>query len=100
MSEAPVGIIDAVLREKLGSYGFDHAEVKADVDHDGEPALFIDAVLKPNSQLVEGKIYSEAIGALSSALLRLGERRFPYLLLRHPDDEPAEPPSTAESAPS
>lgn len=100
MTEVPIAVIDAVLRETLGPYGFDHAEVKAGVDHDGEDALFIDAILKPESPLVEGKTYSEALGALSRALLSRNDPRFPYLMLRHPDDEPAESSSTEESAPT
>jgi len=91
MSEIPSDVIDYVLRDKLGPYGLDHVEAKAGIDHDGEPALFIDAILKPNSQLVAGKIYAEVLGALSDALLKRGERRFPYLSLRHPDEERAEP---------
>jgi hypothetical protein len=102
MTEPPFAIIDDVLRAKLGPHGFDHADVRVDLDHDGEEALFIDAVLKPNSPLVEGKIYSKALGALSDALLKHGERRFPYLMLRHLDAEAPEPfPwSPQESTPS
>ncbi|MGA3307717.1 MAG: hypothetical protein ABSD08_03750 [Xanthobacteraceae bacterium] len=100
MTEVPKDLIDAVLRETLGPYGFDHSDVRADYDHDGEEALFIDAILKPNSD-VEGKIYSAALGALSNALLERRDRRFPYLMLRHPDDEPAESPwPPRETAPS
>ena len=39
-------------------------DVRVDYDHDGEEALFIDAILKPKTPLVEGKIYSAALGAL------------------------------------
>jgi hypothetical protein len=91
MAEIPSSIIDDILQSKLSAHGLDYVEAKAGVDHDGEPALFIDAVLKPNSQLVGGKIYAEVLGALSDALLKHGERRFPYLFLRHPDEERAEP---------
>ena len=91
MTEAPKPLIDDVLRETLGAHGFDHAETKVDWDHDGEEALFIDAILKPNSPLVKAEAYSGALGALSDALLKNGDRRFPYLRLHHPDDEPAEP---------
>ncbi len=84
MSEVPKDLIDAVLKEMLGSHGFDHSDVRADYDHDGEEALFIDAILKPKTPVVEGKAYSAALGALSNALLARGDRRFPYLALRHP----------------
>lgn len=101
MNEAPKDLIDGVLRESLGAYGFDHADVRVDYDHDGEEALFIDAVLKPETPLVEGRIYSAALGALSNALLQRKDRRFPYLRLRHPDDErPESPWQPKESAPS
>jgi len=91
MTEVPLDIIDSVLRKMLGPYGLDHVQAKADVDHDGEPALFIDAILKPNSELVGGKVYVDVLGALSDALLKRGDHRFPYLTLRHPDEERAEP---------
>jgi len=91
MTEPPKALIEDVLRETLGTHGFDHAEIKVDSDHDGDEALFIDAILKPKSPLVEGETYSGALGALSNALLKNGELRFPYLRLHHPDDEPAEP---------
>lgn len=96
MSEDLTRIIDDVLRTKLGPHGFDHAEVKEGADHAGEDALFIDAFLKPNSALVGGRVANEAHGAVSDALLERGERRFPYFLIRYPDDEPAEPPSMEE----
>jgi hypothetical protein len=46
--------------------------------------------MKPNSPPVGGKSSSEAHGALIEALLKHGEQRFPYLLLRYPDDERGE----------
>jgi hypothetical protein len=93
MSEAPTNLIEDVLRQELGPHGLDHVEVKADEDHAGDPALFITAVLKPNTQLIGAKIYSDAHKALNDALLNEGERRFPYLFLRHPDDEREDPMS-------
>jgi hypothetical protein len=94
MSEAPTNLIEDVLRKELSPHGLDYVRVKVDEDHDGEPALFIDAFLKPNTQLIEAKIYDEAHKALSDALLRQGDFRFPYLFLRHPDDEREDPAST------
>jgi len=91
MTDAPTRLINEILREALGAHGLDRVEVKADEDHTGEPALFIDAILKPDTPLIEAKIYSAAHRALSKSLLQHGERRFPYLVLRHPDDERAEP---------
>ena len=91
MTEAPTDLIDEVLRKTLGPHGLDHVNVVAGEDHDGDPALFIDAVLKPNTPLIGADIYSAAHRVLSNSLLKYGERRFPYLSLRHPDEERAEP---------
>jgi len=91
MTENLSSMIEDVLRKTLGPYGFDHVEIREDVDHADEPALFIDAWLKPNAPFISGKVSSKAHGALSDALLKQGERRFPYLFIRHPDDEHAEP---------
>jgi len=91
MAEAPNDVIEQVLRKTLGPHGFDRAETTVGLDHDGQEALFIEAILKPNSKLIEATAYSAALGALSDALLKRGDRRFPYLTLRHIDAEPAEP---------
>jgi hypothetical protein len=80
----------------LGPHGFDHAEVKPGVDHAGEDALFITADLKPGAPFIEGEVSDEALGGLIHALRKRGDRRFPYLHIRHPDQERAEPPSGPE----
>lgn len=91
MTEGLKKIIDEIIRTKLEPYGLDHVDIKEDVDHDNEPALFVDAVLKPNTQLIEAEIYGDAHRALRDALHKYGESRFPYFFIRHPDDERAEP---------
>jgi hypothetical protein len=87
MDQALIKIIDDIVRKKLGAYGLDHVDVKEGVDHDGEDALFIDAVLKPGSRIVGGKISGAAHGALNEALLKTGERRFPYFNIRHQEKQ-------------
>jgi hypothetical protein len=84
MAARLTAIIDEVLREALGPHGLDHVKLEEREDHDGEPALFIDAVLKRNAKLVEASVYSNAHMAVSYALLSHGENRFPYLYLCHP----------------
>jgi len=91
MTEGLTRIVDEIVRAKLTPYGLDHVDIREDVDHDNEPALFIDAVLKPNSQLIEADIYNGAHRALRDALVKFGEHRFPYFFIRHPDEERAEP---------
>jgi hypothetical protein len=79
-------LADTVLRELLGSVGYESVEVHGGVDNDGDPALFLDAILAPKSPVVSGSIYGEALATLRSALAQSGETRFPYLQLKHPDD--------------
>ena len=37
--------IEEVLRKQFGSIGLDHVELKAGYDHDGDPAVFVTAIL-------------------------------------------------------
>jgi hypothetical protein len=87
MADTVTNIIDTVLREKLGAYGLDHVEVNVGEDHTGDPALFVLAVLAPNSPLIPGEVSVAANVAVHDAVLKHGEQRFPYLFIRHPDDE-------------
>jgi hypothetical protein len=80
-------LADAVLREELGSSGYESVSVRFDDDNDGDPAIYLDAHLLPNSPLVDAKIFVEALHKLRSELINNGELRFPYLYTRHPDDE-------------
>lgn len=77
---------DKVLRDALQRAGYDYVEVKTGLDQDEAPALYVTAVLKPKSSVVDGRTFSAALTALSDALLARGESRFPYLRLHHPDD--------------
>lgn len=94
MMKAPPSreFVEGVLRPILDPHGFDHAEVRVDLDHAGDEAIFVDAVMKPAAGFVGGKVSNAAHGALSDALLASGDERFPYMTIRHPDDEPAEVP--------
>jgi hypothetical protein len=91
MVEVLTNVIDEVLRKTLGSYGFEHAEVQFREDHEGEQALFITANLKPGASFVEGRVSDEAHRQVIEALLERGESRFPYLYIRHPDQERPDP---------
>ncbi|KAA5601847.1 hypothetical protein [Blastochloris sulfoviridis] len=99
MTNAPLDLIEDVLRRTLGPYGFDHAEVQVKEDHAGEEAIFINAILKPNSDLVGGAAATAADAALYDALLAQGDKRFAYIFIRHPDDEPSSEPPAMEQDP-
>jgi len=102
MNDAEIqAVAETVLREKLQAFGLSAVGVRAGTDHEGLPALFVDAILVPKAPLVGGEAWNEAVGALSDRLLEKGERRFPYVTLRHPDDDRAsdEPQSAALATP-
>lgn len=88
LTEAEAQVIaQNVLTDRLGPFGFDEAVVHAGLNHDGEPALFVDAIFRPNAPSLGGRASTEALSALRDAFLARNEERFPYLSLRYPDDE-------------
>lgn len=87
MSDIPHEAIERALRTTLGPHGLDHVESKVGFDHDGDPALFVHAILAPNSPLVPGEVYAAANVALNETLNQRGDREFVYLQIQHPDDE-------------
>jgi hypothetical protein len=79
--------LEKALRKVLGSFGLDHVELREGFDHDGEPAVFVTAVLKPNTGLMPGEVSASASVAVADVLNRAGDDRLSYLYLRRPDDE-------------
>jgi phenylalanyl-tRNA synthetase alpha chain len=92
--------IEAALKRTLGAHGFDHVEeVREDVDHDGEPAVFVTAVLRPQTVRIPGDVSASASVAVAQALKKAGDDRLSYLYIRRPDDErPVDETSTASSS--
>jgi hypothetical protein len=83
-------LAERVLRSELGSLGLDRIDIREDLDNSDDPALFVDAFLKAGSPPVAGEVSTHVHHALSRKLLEAGENRFPYLRVRHPDDEEPE----------
>lgn len=82
-------IADRVIGSTLASRGLDRIEVRVEPDEIDEPALFVDAFMKPEASSLGGGVTSGALHALSTALLEAGEMRFPYLRFRYPDEDGA-----------
>jgi hypothetical protein len=78
---------EEALRKALGSFGIDHVELREGFDHDGDAAVFVTAVLKPNTRSIPGEVSASANVAVSQVLRRVGDERLSYLYLRRPDDE-------------
>ena len=75
------------LKETLGSFGFERADVAAGVDHDGDNALFVTAYFASTSQPAGERPLVHAMGSLRRHLLDSGEERFPYLRSDFPDED-------------
>ena len=89
-------LAETLIRRELGARGLAWVAVREDVDHGGEPALFVEAVLERVADRVGGDASSRLHATLSQALLKAGEQRFPYFRVRYLDDERPEgvPPPT------
>jgi hypothetical protein len=79
--------IEKALRKQFGSFGLDHVELKDGFDHDGDPAVFITAVLPLQAPPVPGDISGAANVAVARVLHDAGDERLSYLHIHRPDDE-------------
>ena len=89
-------LAESIVRPELDGLGFDRMIVREAMDSTDDPSLFLDVFLKPGSGPVPSEVSSRVRHALSQKLLNAGEARFPYLRLRHPDDEEPEGPTSLE----
>ncbi|MGH6672583.1 MAG: hypothetical protein ACRECV_11520 [Xanthobacteraceae bacterium] len=77
---------EEALRKALGPFRLDHVELREGFDHDGEAAVFVTAVLKPNAPPMPGEFSTSANVAVAQLLERAGDERLSYLYLKRPDD--------------
>jgi hypothetical protein len=87
MTKVASNDVEEALRKVLGSFGLDHVELTPGVDHDGEAALFVTAVLKPDTRLIPGEVSASANVAIAQVMENAGDERLSYLYIRRPDDE-------------
>jgi hypothetical protein len=85
VSERAKKAIDKVLRAHLRRFGYEHARMEPGFDHDGDPAIFIDAHYRLSDEPIDAHITLLTLVALRRELVGLGEDRFPHL--RHHFDE-------------
>jgi hypothetical protein len=71
--------IQRVLKEYLTPFGHTEFHVKAGLDHDGDPVLFIDADYKLSKTPVDPAIVHEADRTLRRCLIEAGDDRFPHV---------------------
>lgn len=90
-------LTDRVLRPQLESQGLYQIVVVEDDDSVGDPALFIDALLRAEPNRVHGESSASVHYMLRQALLESGESRFPHLRVRYPSEEDLEPGVSPET---
>lgn len=73
-------IVNAILADKLGAYGFSHVEIEPRRDEDDKEFLFIRSVFGPSRQPFTGEQSVWAIHAAIQALVARGEDRFPLIV--------------------
>jgi hypothetical protein len=91
--------VEEALRRALGSYGLDHVELESGLDHDGEAAVFVTAVLPLHTPPMPGDVSASANVALAQVMERAGDERLSYLYIRRPDDERPEEEKSQASSP-
>lgn len=83
-------IADAILHAKLDDYGYSSVDVREGLNQENEEALFIVGRMRRNAEVPPGRVTTEALSALSTALLREHEERFPYFNLTREGEERAD----------
>jgi hypothetical protein len=78
--------VEEALRKVLGSYGLDHVEIESRLDHDGERAVFVTAVVPRSTPPIPGDVSASANVAIAKVMERAGDERLSYLYIRRPDD--------------
>lgn len=72
-------VVDAVLREQVGAWGFRGAEVRSGLDHDGDEVLIIDAYYDRTEAPVNALSFYGLTRKVRESLRERGESRFPHI---------------------
>lgn len=72
-------VIEHVLRKHMGVYGFESADIREDVDHDGDDIIWIEAKYKLSKTPVDARAVLNTMAELRDVLIAKGEMRFPHL---------------------
>ena len=80
-------IADEVLVGELGAFGLDRVEARSGTDADGDPALFLKLLIRPDVDTMPERAVTDARMAFYDRLIDLGEDRFAYFRLRFTGQE-------------
>lgn len=87
VSDAVRQIVDRVLREQLAEIGYDSAEVREDVDHDGDDILRIRINYHKVGDSIDPSPTFSLARHLRSELRKMGDDRFPHFTHVFPEDQ-------------
>lgn len=71
--------IERLLADRLGRFGFYHADVHSEVGYDGDPVLVIDASYHHSDEPVDPVVTLQTLVDLQRLLMAHGDERFPNL---------------------
>jgi hypothetical protein len=79
-------LIEPVLHAALENHGFESAEVRSGLDHDGDPVLFIKLRFGPPAHMLSGAEANNVLALTGRLLVQHGEERFPHMDYSFPAD--------------
>jgi hypothetical protein len=80
------GVVDSLLRARLGGSGLRDIQVATGEDHDGDEVLYVDVYFDLTEPL-EPSLFHDLTTLLREALQRQGEERFPHLRYHFHDQQ-------------
>ena len=78
-----VELIERTVHAAVDSFGLRSVEVRAGPDHDGDPAIFIEAKHDLSKKPIDPEVNAKLSMDLWQLLLDAGETRFPYVWHRY-----------------
>lgn len=88
LAPALAAAIEAVMRPRLAPYGLKSVQIVPGFDHDGDPAIFVDAEYSLTDTPVDARVLLTLIGEVRDVLSAGGDYRYPYIRHRFAEDQP------------
>jgi hypothetical protein len=79
-------IIGPILKKKLSRSGLESFSLESGEDHDGDPALFINARFRALDKQFDAASYVAALGDIREILRKRSDPRLPYIRFQPADE--------------